>query len=148
NGPQGDGSHVDDRDDYGSNEVTIDYNAALVAALAAHYTDRGKGQCPLTHFPPLEDPIDEFYAMANLNMDPEGCRTQVNLRTMNESIHPPRYDEKLTVRFWFDASEVVEAGLDPETAVTAQLMRDTGESAQPPVPTKLTGPTVCDPETS
>lgn len=146
NGPQGDGSHQDDRDDFGSNEVTIDYNAALVAALAAHYAERGAGQCPLLYFPPLEDPIDEFYAMANLNTEPGECRTQVNVRTMNESIHPPRYDEGLTTRFWFDASEVMAAGLDPATAVTAHVMRDTGTSATPPVPTRVTGPTACDAE--
>lgn len=147
NGPQGDGSHVDDRDDYGSNEVTIDYNGALVAALAAHYPVRGPGECPLKYFPPLEDPIDEFYAMGNLNMGLEGCRTQVNIRTMNESIHPPRYDDTLTVRFWFDASEVIAAGLDPTTAVTAQLVRDTGMSATPTDPTEMKGPIVCDENT-
>lgn len=149
NGPQGDGSHVDARDDYGSNEVTIDYNGALVAALAAHYGTRGPGECPLLYFPPLEDPIDEFYAMGNLNTDiASTCRTQVNIRTMNESIHPPRYDETLTVRYWFDATEVVAAGLDPTTAVTANLARDTGASANPPDPTEVRGPIVCDPNTN
>ncbi len=144
NGPRADGSHVDARDDYGSNEVTIDYNAALTAALAAHYATRGAGQCPLPQFPPLEPPIDEFYAMANLNGELGACRTQVNIRTMNESIHPPRYDETLTVRFFFDASEVIAAQLDPRTAVTAQLMRDTGPSATPPDPTEMKGPIACD----
>jgi hypothetical protein len=148
NGPQGDGSHVDARDDYGSNEVTIDYNAALVAALAAHYPARGAGECPLLYFPPLEQPIDEFYAMGNLNTALGSCRTQVNVRTMNESIHPPRYDETLTTRFWFDATEVVAAGLDPLTAVTAQLARDTGPSANPSDPTELRGPIICDPKTN
>lgn len=146
NGPQGDGSHVDARDDYGSNEVTIDYNGALVAALAGHYAFRGAGECPQRDFPPLEQPIDEFYAMANLNSDLSSCRTQVNLRTMNESIHPPRYDETLTVRYWFDASELMAAGLDPLTTVTAQVVRDTGHSATPPDPTGMRGPTACDEE--
>lgn len=144
NGPQGDGSHVDARDDYGSNEVAIDYNAALVAALAAHYASRGSGECPLPKFPPLEPPIDEFYAMANLNTALGSCRTQVNIRTMNESIHPPRYDETLTVRYWFDATEVLARGLDPTTQVTANLSRDTGASAQPPDPTEVSGPIACD----
>lgn len=144
NGPQGDGSHVDARDDYGSNEVTIDYNAALVAALAAHYGNRGGGQCPLRNFPPLEQPIDEFYAMGNLNMALGGCRTQVNIRTMNESIHPPRYDETLTVRYWLDASEVIAAGKDPLTTITGNLARDTGPSATPPDPTEVKGPIACD----
>lgn len=146
NGPQGDGSHVDDRDDYGSNEVTIDYNGALVAALAGHYAARGAGECPLRNFPPLENPIDEFYAMANLNTELEGCRTQVSVRTMNESIHPPRYDGTLTTRYWFDASEVIAAGLDPTTAITGNIVRDTGESAIPPDPTEIRGPIACDEE--
>ncbi|HET9956780.1 MAG TPA: glycoside hydrolase family 9 protein [Polyangiaceae bacterium] len=146
NGPKGDGTHVDARDDYGSNEVTIDYNGALVAALAAHYPNRGAGQCPLKAFPPLEKPIDEFYAMANLNMDLEGCRTQVSIRTMNESIHPPRYDKSLTTRYWFNATEVIEAGLDPTQAITGQIVRDTGMSATPGDPTEMKGPIACDTE--
>ncbi len=148
NGPQGDGSHVDDRDDFGSNEVTIDYNGALVAALAAHYERRGVGQCPLLYFPPLEEPIQEFYAMGNLNTELGSCRTQVNVRTMNESIHPPRYDNKLTARFWLDASEVVQAGKDPSSAISATLMRDTGMNDSPSNPTEVRGPIVCDPETN
>jgi hypothetical protein len=144
NGPMGDGSHVDARDDYGQNEVTIDYNAALVAALAGHYATRGSGECPLREFPPLEQPIDEFYAMGNLNMALGPCRTQVNVRTMNESIHPPRYDQTLTTRYWFDATEILAAGLDPVSVVTVNVARDTGTSANPPVPTKVTGPHACD----
>jgi len=147
NGPNSDGTHVDERDDYGQNEVTIDYNGALVAAIAGHYAAQGPGQCPLRNFPPLENPIDEFYAMANLNTALEGCRTQVSVRTMNESIHPPRYDQTLTTRFWFDASEVIAAGLDPTTAITGQIVRDTGPSATPPDPTEMRGPIVCDEDT-
>ncbi|MFZ5893622.1 MAG: glycoside hydrolase family 9 protein [Myxococcota bacterium] len=143
NGPNGQGEHVDARDDYGSNEVTIDYNGALVAALAAHLASRGPSQCPLKIFPPLEPRIDEFYAMANLNTPPADCRTQVNIRTMNESIHPPRYDENLSTRFWFNASEVIAAGLDPTAAVTLNLFRDTGQNTRPAEPVKVTGPIQC-----
>ena len=148
NGPGGDGQHVDARDDFGSNEVTIDYNGALVAALAAHLSQRGSGECPLKAFPPLEPPIDEFYAMANLNTEPGGCRTQVNLRTMNETIHPPRYDETLSVRYWLDVREVIAAGLDPTKAVTGSLFRDTGTNANPTDPTAMTGPIACEKEKS
>jgi endoglucanase len=143
NGPGGDGQHVDARDDFGSNEVTIDYNGALVAALAAHLSRRGLGECPLKGFPPLEPPIDEFYAMANLNTALGGCRTQVNIRTMNETIHPPRYDEKLSVRYWFDVTEVVAAGLDPALAITGHVVRDTGLNVNPPEPVGVTGPIAC-----
>lgn len=141
NGPNGNGSHVDARDDYGSNEVTIDYNGALVAALAGHLAERGPQQCPLKVFPPLEPRIDEFYAMGNLNSASGDCRTQVNIRTMNETIHPPRYDETLSTRFWFNASEVIAAGLDPTTAVTLSKFRDTGESMKEP--TGVKGPIQC-----
>jgi len=143
NGPGPDGKHVDARDDFGSNEVTIDYNGALVAALAAHVARRGAGQCPLKAFPPLEAPIDEFYALANLNTKGD-CRTQVNIRTMNETIHPPRYDETLTVRYWLDVSEVVAAGLDPATSITGQVLRDTGLNATPPEPVGVKGPIACE----
>jgi hypothetical protein len=146
NGPNGDGTHVDDRNDFGSNEVTIDYNGALVAALAAHVSRRAPDECPLKVFPPLEPPIDEFYAMANLNTALGGCRSQVNIRTMNETIHPPRYDETLTVRFWLDVSEVVAAGLDPATAITGRVVRDTGLNASPPEPVGVKGPIACEQE--
>ena len=142
NGPQGDGSHVDARADYGSNEVTIDYNASLVAALAGHYQTAGLGECPMMNFPPLEQPIDEFYAMGSLNNELGGCRTQVHIRTVNETIHPPRYDETLTTRFWFDATELMAAGLDPHSVVTLNLMRDTGANYEGP--TGVIGPVACD----
>ena len=144
NGPKADGTHVDDRADFGQNEVTIDYNASLVAALAAHYPSRGLGQCPMIAFPPLEQPIDEFYAMGSLNAALGGCRTQVHIRTVNETIHPPRYDETLTTRYWFDATELLAAGLDPASAVNVDVFRDTGAGFTPSDPTEVSGPIACD----
>ncbi len=144
NGPKADGTHEDVRTDFGQNEVTIDYNASLVAALAAQYPTRGLGQCPMIAFPPLEQPIDEFYAMGSLNTELGGCRTQVHVRTVNETIHPPRYDQTLTTRYWFDATEHLAAGLDPARVVTLDVFRDTGEGYTPSDPTGVTGPIACD----
>ena len=125
NGPAADDSHVDDRADYGKNEVTIDYNASFVAAIAANFEltsgQLGK-QCPLANFPVLEPRIDEFYTRAKISSTAD-CKNQVTFTLINESIHPPRYDEHLTVRYFFDATELYDKGVDPKS-VQASIIYD------------------------
>jgi hypothetical protein len=113
-GPNSGDSHSDDRCDYGANEITIDYNGAFIGALAGNYAANGRGQCPDPDFPPVEPPFDEFYTKAKLNTD-SGCSTQVEFTLVNETAHPPRYDQTLTVRYYLDASELQAKGLDPRT---------------------------------
>jgi endoglucanase len=132
--------HVDQRSDYGANEVAIDYNAPLVAALAAHYSHQGQGQCPLAGFPPLEPPADEFYTRSRNNGEGDGCRSQVEITLINHSVHPPRYDENLSVRYYFNLSELQEQGLSVDD-VTASLIHDTG--AGHGESTRLDGPHPC-----
>ena len=104
NGPDGNDQHVDSRCDFGANEITIDYNASMLAALAGLYVANGKGQCPLRSFPPIEPDIDEFYTRAKVNSD-TACTSQIQITMMNESIHPPRYDTHLSARYYFDIGE-------------------------------------------
>ena len=104
NGPDGNDQHVDSRCDFGSNEITIDYNASMLAALAGLYAANGQGQCPLQSFPPIEPDIDEFYTRAAVNSD-TACTSQIQIIMMNESIHPPRYDTHLSARYYFDIGE-------------------------------------------
>jgi hypothetical protein len=124
NGPDGQDQHVDRRSDFGSNEVTIDYNVSLIAALAAQYSLWGAGQCPLSNFPPVEPDGDEYYTLSNTN-DGGKCRSQVTVTLINETQHIPRFDPHLKVRYFFDISEIVAKG-GTIADVTASLIYDRG----------------------
>lgn len=132
--------HVDQRGDFGSNEVTIDYNGAFLAAIAANYDVGGSTQCPILDFPPIEPRIDEFYTKDKVNSLGD-CFTQTEIELVNESIHPPRYDENLTVQYYIDVTELQAAGLDP-SEIQASLIYDTGKDSGHP--TTLKGPTPCE----
>ncbi|HEY5285328.1 MAG TPA: glycoside hydrolase family 9 protein, partial [Polyangia bacterium] len=140
NGPNDDDSHVDRRSDFGTNEVTIDYNASLIAALAALYDLDGKGQCPLAQFPPLEPDWDEFYTLSNYNST-NSCHSQVSVTLINESVHVPRYDKHLMIRYFFDISEILKKG-GSIGDVTATLPYDRG-ATEWNEPTTISKPKPC-----
>lgn len=121
-GPNAGDDHSDNRCDYGANEITIDYNAAFIGALAGNYAFHGSGQCPDPDFPPVEDPFDEFYTMARVNVENE-CNTQVEVTLVNETAHPPRFDPTVTYRYYVDVSELRANGVDP-TELTAKVIYD------------------------
>jgi hypothetical protein len=116
NGPTdlNDSPPVGERGDFAANEVTIDYNAAFLAALTANYATLGSTHCPIPNFPPRETRIDEFYTTSTAPTT-NSCVSQVTLTMVNESIHPPRYDETLTARFYINVSELIAAGVSPST---------------------------------
>jgi endoglucanase len=140
NGPDGNDNHVDRRSDFGSNEVTIDYNVSLIAALAAQYELQGKGQCPLASFPSLEPDWDEFYTLSNRN-GAGSCRSQVTVTMVNETVHVPRYDKHVTIRYFFDISELTAKG-GSINDVTASLIYDRG-ATEFGEPTSLSKPKQC-----
>jgi endoglucanase len=140
NGPDGNDNHVDRRADFGSNEVTIDYNVSLIAALAAQYELWGKGQCPIANFPPLEPDWEEFYTLANRNST-NSCRSQVTITLINESVHVPRYDKHLMMRYFFDISEVQAKG-GSINDVSVSLIYDRGASEWNE-PTSISKPKPC-----
>ncbi|MBN2577037.1 MAG: glycoside hydrolase family 9 protein, partial [Deltaproteobacteria bacterium] len=140
NGPDGNDGHVDNRADFGSNEVTIDYNVSLVAALAAHYEMQGQGQCPLSDFPPIEPDWDEFYTLSGSNGG-GSCRSQVTVTMVNETVHVPRFDPHVTVRYFFDIKELLAKGGSIDD-VTASLIYDRG-ATEFGEPTSLSKPQPC-----
>lgn len=143
NGPSdGNDGHHDERTDYGANEVAIDYNAPFTAALAAHVALEGQGQCPLPDFPPEEPPIHEFWTRSKVNAA-NACNSQVEIALINETVHVPRFEHRLKVRYFFDVSEL--AGR--EGRLKASLIYDRGafEFGQP---VKFTGPTRCQPDSN
>ena len=132
--------HVDRRSDYGSNEVTIDYNASLVAALAAHYTLHDAQECGLPDFPPIEPPATELYTRSMLNGAAGSCRSQVDLTLVNHTQHPPRFAEQLSVRYYFDIAELRARG-GGISDVTGSIIYDNGLDHGEP--TRLRGPVSC-----
>ncbi len=103
--------HIDSTTEYAYNEVTIDYNAAFVGACAGLYLYYGEGHEPIPNFPPLEPKVDDFYCEAKLARETEDS-TQVVLRIHNETSQPPRYETGMMARYFFNISELIEAGQD------------------------------------
>lgn len=140
NGPDGNDGHIDDRNDFGSNEITIDYNTSLIAALSAHYALSGNGQCPLAKFP-VDEPVgDEYYTMSSLN-GAGACRSQVTITLLNETLFPPRYNTHLSLKYFFDISEL-QANGGTIGDVTASLIYDRGKT-EFGEPTTISQPKPC-----
>lgn len=141
NGPRDLLDHHDDiRSDFVQNEVTIDYNSAFLAALAANYDTMGSSTCPIPDFPPIEPRIDEFYTRDKINTK-NACFTQTQITLVNESIHPPRYDEHLSARFYINVTELIAAGIDP-SKMHFRVFNDTAGSCS--MKTSVKGPLPCE----
>ena len=108
-GPDSTDYHNDVTSDYVYNEVACDYNAGLVAALAGLYLRYGSGQQPVANFPPPESAVQEYKMEAKVEQD-SSSRTQVTMRVDVEPVHPPRYEDGISARYFFDISELIAAG--------------------------------------
>ena len=106
-GPNSADEYHDDRTDYIFNEVAIDYNAAFVGALAALYAQYGQGQEPMPFIPQEED-VNPFTVEAQQEQD-NNQRSQVSLRIHNDVACPPRKLSGLSIRYFFDISELLAA---------------------------------------
>lgn len=108
-GPDLKDEHVDETTDYVYNEVAIDYNAAFVGALAGLYEYFGSDS-PATPWAPTPEPrTDAYVARAKVEQE-NSARTQVSLEISNYSVHPPAFVDDLSLRYYFDISELVENG--------------------------------------
>ncbi len=107
-GPDFDDYYEDDRTNYVYNEVAIDYNAGFVGALAGLYEQYGKNQKPMDSIPQDTDE-KPFYAEAKLEQE-NTERTQITIRVHNETTCPPRLEDGISVRYFFDISEMLDAG--------------------------------------
>ncbi|MBN2532329.1 MAG: glycoside hydrolase family 9 protein [Spirochaetales bacterium] len=137
-GPDGDDNHVDDTTDFVYNEVGVDYNAAFAGALAGHYLLWDQGSQPLADFPPAEPVKDEFFAEAKLEQDTKQ-RTQITIRIHNETTCPPRYEDGISCRYFFNISELYNHGQDISD-VSHQIMYDELSVAGGGLMTRRTGP--------
>ncbi|MBR2085901.1 MAG: glycoside hydrolase family 9 protein, partial [Oscillospiraceae bacterium] len=116
-GPDKTDWHRDITKDYVYNEVAVDYNAGFVGACAGLYKYIGKerGDEPEENFPPSEqelnggEPITEFTLKAAVGREDDDS-TQVLIEIDNHTSLPPRYLDGIDVRFYFNISEMLEAG--------------------------------------
>ncbi len=107
-GPGQDGSYTDNIAQYQYSEVAIDYNAGYTSALCAMVEKYGGTADPA--FPPTETPKwTEFFMRASINQAGSSY-TEIKAFAMNHSAWPARQIEKLSYRYFFDISELVDAG--------------------------------------
>lgn len=100
-------NYHDDRTNYISNEVALDYNAGLTGALARLAMEYG-GQ-PLATFPIPEPRTDEFFVQASVNQ--QGTTfTEIRGLLNNRSAWPARSSTELSFRYYVDLSETYAAG--------------------------------------
>lgn len=108
-GPNADGSFDDNNGSYTNTEVAIDYNAGFTACLCAMIDDYG-GE-PLADFPQAETPKwAEWEIGATLNGKGDSY-SEIKTWTMNHTAWPARVAENISFNYYFDVSEVLEAGL-------------------------------------
>jgi hypothetical protein len=108
-GPNNDGTFTDSVGSYQNTEVAIDYNAGFTAALCGMINDYG-GEA-LKDFPPIEKPKwPEFFIKAAINQA-AGTYTELKIFAMNHSAWPTRVIKDLSYNYYFDISELIEAGL-------------------------------------
>ncbi|MCY9399216.1 glycoside hydrolase family 9 protein [Bacillus haynesii] len=112
-GPGRDDSYRDETNDYVSNEVAIDYNAAFTGNVAKMFQLYGAGQSPLPHFPEKETPEDEFFAEASINSSGNNY-TEIRVQLNNRSGWPAKKTDKLSFRYYVDLTEAANAGFSSE----------------------------------
>ncbi len=123
-GPSSTDAPDDVTTDFVLNEVAVDYNAALVGALAGLETYYGSQVTqPMTNFTPPAFPQGNcteytqttsscgqpYYATATLNQDSkQGTQLTVNINNMADE--PPHLQTGMSARVYFDVSSLVKAG--------------------------------------
>ncbi|AWB28070.1 glycoside hydrolase family 9 protein [Halococcoides cellulosivorans] len=105
-GPDVSDNHVDETDDWKLNEVTSDYNAAFVGALAGFYERFGSDDpLPVSEFPPEGRDEDAFWVEAAVDRN-DGNRIDYKAYLISELFHPARGVDGLSFRYYFDVSEM------------------------------------------
>ena len=96
---QANDSYVDSRQDYVSNEVALDYNAAYTGALAKLYDEYGGA--PLANFPVAETPDGPQLYVQGAATQQSSTFTEVKLYVVNTSAWPARSLVGGRVRYYF-----------------------------------------------
>ncbi len=118
-GPSSSDQPDDVTTDFVLNEVAVDYNAALVGALAGLYQYYGQSQTMTSFTPPALSQGDcaeyaqtcttPYYATATLNQD-SNQSTQITVNVNNYADEPPHLQTGMSMRVYFDISSLHAAG--------------------------------------
>ena len=112
-GPSGaNDSYVDDRSDYIANEVACDYNAGFTGACAYLYEKNGYGAVAT---PTAIEQTDggEFVLKAGINAQDKNNKinfVEIKAVIENHTAWPARLSDNLTLRLFFDLSDVIAQG--------------------------------------
>ena len=85
-GPDWKDQHADLTTDYVYNEVAVDYNAALVGALAGLYKYYGAGQTMTNFTPPAEPDTDDYYAFGRVSQITSASRRSQSRSTTSAAV--------------------------------------------------------------
>ena len=117
-GPNRDGSFTDEVGAYQNTEVAIDYNAGFTAALGGMIQLHGGSK--LADFPPIEEPKWPEFLMSGKINQASGTYTELKVYAMNHSAWPTRVVKDLSFNYYFDITEVLDAGLSAAD-ITAKI---------------------------
>jgi endoglucanase len=105
--------------DFVLNEVAVDYNAAMVGALAGLYQYYGQSQTMTSFTPPAQSQgncteytaacTTPYYTTATLNQD-SNQSTQITVNISNYADEPPHLQTGMSMRVYFDISALHAAG--------------------------------------
>jgi endoglucanase len=118
-GPSSSDQPDDVTTDFVLNEVAVDYNAALVGALAGLYQYYGQSQAMTSFTPPAlsqgncteyaQTCTTPYYATATLNQD-SNQSTQITVNVNNYADEPPHLQAGMSMRVYFDIGSLYAAG--------------------------------------
>ncbi|MEE7582205.1 MAG: dockerin type I domain-containing protein, partial [Oscillospiraceae bacterium] len=113
---------------YEYSEVAIDYNAGFTASLCALIDDYG-GEI-LSDFPTTEEPKwAEWEISATLNGSGDSY-TEIKCWAMNHTAWPARVAEDISYNYYFDVSEILDAGLSVDDIVVQSNSQQYQEGEQ------------------
>ena len=124
--------------DFVLNEVAVDYNAAMVGALAGLYQYYGQSQTMTNFTPPAEPAGTPYYASASLNQD-SNQGTQLTVTVNNVADEPPHFQSGMSARVYFDISSLFKAG-QSISAVSTPVYYDAAGQIDG-TPTAISAPT-------
>ena len=135
-GPGKSGDYKDAIDNYVNNEVADDYNAGYTALLCKMVSEY---DCKtLADFPPIEEPDGpEFWIQANVNQESDSY-TELKINAVNHSAWPARYIKDLSYNYYFDISEILDAGLTADD-ITVKIGYDEWAQAEIEGPAQYDG---------
>ena len=107
-GPNATDAYTDVISSYENSEVATDYNAAYTGLLCAMVDKYGGTTDPNFPVPEVADG-DEFYMEAAINQNSANY-TEIKAQATNHSAFPARVVKDLSYRYFFDISEMIEAG--------------------------------------